>query len=88
MEDIKKIIGMNLKYIRYQSGLSQEKFYEQYDLNPKYLACIERREINISVNFLFALAKTFDISVGELVTFDEQKIISKKRVDEKKKQTT
>lgn len=88
MEDIKKIIGMNLKYIRYQSGLSQEKFYEQYDLNPKYLACIERGEINISVNFLFALAKTFDISVGELVTFDEQKIISKKRVDEKKKQTT
>lgn len=78
MEDIKKIIGMNLKYIRYQSGLSQEKFYEQYDLNPKYLACIERGEINISVNFLFALAKTFDISVGELVTFDEQKIISKK----------
>lgn len=88
MEDIKKIIGMNLKYIRYQSGLSQEKFYEQYDLNPKYLACIERGEINISVNFLFALAKTFDILVGELVTFDEQKIISKKRVDEKKKQTT
>lgn len=87
MEDIKKIIGMNLKYIRYQSGLSQEKFYDQFELNPKYLACVERGEINISVEFLFAKAKIFHISVSELVTFDKRKVISKKRIDEKEKQT-
>lgn len=86
MEDIKKIIGTNLKYIRYQSGLSQEKFYEQYDLNPKYLACIERGEINISVEFLYELSKTLNASISDLVSFDERKIISKKRIDEKKKQ--
>ena len=44
MEDIKKIIGINLRYIRYQSGLSQEKFYTKFNMNPKYLACIERGE--------------------------------------------
>lgn len=39
---LSKIIGNNLKFLRYQTGLSQEKFYEKYNLNPKYMACIER----------------------------------------------
>lgn len=44
---LNKIIGTNLKSLRYKSGLSQEKFYEKYNLNPKYLACIERGKVNI-----------------------------------------
>ena len=42
MQDIKKTIGNNLRYIRFQKGLSQEKFYEQFNLNPKYLASLFR----------------------------------------------
>ena len=83
-QDIKKIIGNNLKYIRYQSGLSQEKFYEQYHLSTKYFASIERGEINIGVELLSALAKVLNVSVAELVTYDEHKIIKKKRIDQKK----
>ena len=52
MSDIKKVIGNNLRYIRYQSGLSQEKFYEKYHLSVKYLSSIERGEINIGVELL------------------------------------
>lgn len=84
MKDIKKIIGINLKYIRYQSGLSQEKFYEQYHLNPKYLASIERGEINVSIEYLYELANTLKTPITELVLEDESKIIDKKRIDEKK----
>ncbi len=84
--DIKKIIGNNLRYIRYQTGLSQEKFYSQYNLNPKYAACVERGEINISVEYLFNLSKNFNVSMSELVTYNEKKIIRKKRVDEIEKQ--
>jgi len=83
MKDIKKIIGTNLKYIRFQSGLSQEKFYESYGLSWKYYASIERGEINIGVELLQAISETFHVSLPELVTFDKSKIISKKRIDEK-----
>ena len=81
---LNKIIGINLKYIRFKSGLSQEKFYEKYNLNPKYLSCIERGEINISVNFLQNLANILDISVFDLIEYNENKLIDMKRIDSKK----
>jgi len=84
MNDIKKIIGNNLRYIRYQSGLSQEKFYEQYHLSTKYLASIERGEINIGVELLDALAKTLKTTAADLVTYNPQKIVTKKRIDQKR----
>ena len=85
MQDIKKIIGTNLKYIRYQSGLSQEKFYEKYGLSCKYLSAIERGEVNIGVEMLQAMSRTFHVSMAEFVTYDESKIITKKRIDQKEK---
>ncbi len=80
---LSKIIGNNLKYLRYQSGLSQEKFYEQYNLNAKYMSCIERGEINISVDFLQKIAKILNIEIEYLTNFDKNKIITYKRVDSK-----
>ena len=81
--DIKKVIGNNIKYIRYQSGLSQEKFYEKYHLSTKYLACIERGEINIGVELLEALAKCFKTTPSYLVEEHPSLIVSKKRIDQK-----
>lgn len=82
---LSKIIGNNLKYLRYQTGLSQEKFYEKYNLNPKYMACIERGEINLSVDFLQKLAKTLNVKIDYLINFDNKKIIKYKRIDSKTK---
>ena len=82
--ELKKIIGSNLKYIRYKSGLSQEKFYEMYHMNPKYLASIERGEINITVNFLQNLANTLDVNIYDLLEYNNKKIITSKRIDSKK----
>ena len=80
---LSKIIGNNLKYLRYQSGLSQEKFYEQYNLNAKYMSFIERGEINISVDFLQKIANILNIEIEYLTNFDKNKIITYKRVDSK-----
>lgn len=85
MQDIKKTIGNNLRYIRYQKNMSQEKFYEEYGLNPKYLASVERGEINIGVEFLANLAKALKVPITELILEDKQKKVFKKRVDEKMK---
>ena len=81
---LSKIVGINLKYIRFKSGMSQEKFYELYNLNPKYLACIERGEVNISVNFLQKLANILDIDVNDLINYNKEKIVDIKRIDSKK----
>ncbi len=85
MKDIKEIIGINLKYIRFKSGLSQEKFYESYGLSSKYFSSIERGEVNIGVELLQAMSRTFHVSMTEFVTFDEGKVIDKKRIDEREK---
>lgn len=80
---LNEIVGMNLKYLRYQSGLSQEKFYEKFNLDPKYLASIERGEINISVNYLQKLAKILGIDYIHLLDDNTSKIILNKRIDSK-----
>ena len=81
----KEIIGRNLKFYRYKSGLSQEAFYAKHNLSPKYLACVERGEINITIDFLDKLAKHLNINVQDLLNNDESRIINLKRIDSKEK---
>lgn len=83
MNTIQKTIGKNLKYYRYQSGLSQEKFYEQFGLNTKYLASIERGEVNVTVEFLDNLAKLLKIDIREFFDPSPKRYINKKRIDER-----
>ena len=83
--NLKEVVGMNLKYYRYQTGLSQEKFYTNLELNPKYMACIERGEENITIDHIEEIAFRLGISTYELITYNESHIILKKRIDEKVK---
>ncbi len=82
---IQKIVGNNLKYYRYKSKLSQEKFYGQFGLNYRYLASVERGEVNVSVEFLDNLAKILKIDIREFFNPDEKRFIEKKRIDAKEK---
>ena len=84
MDDIKKIIGRNLKYFRYESRLCQEKFYGEYKLNPKYMACVERGEINVSIEFLNNLAELLEKDICDFFNTDPAHIIKEKRIDSKK----
>ncbi len=83
--NLKEIVGINLRYYRYQTGLSQEKFYTKLGLNYKYMACIERGKENLTLEHIEEIASFLGISTYELVTFDESHIIHKRRVDEKEK---
>ena len=82
---LKYIIGMNLKYYRYKMGLSQEKFYSQFGLNPKYLAGVERGEENITIERIEELARLIGVRTEDLINYNENHIIKKKRIDEKEK---
>lgn len=82
---LKKTVGINLKYYRYKSGLSQEKFYTLFNLNSKYLAGVERGEVNITFDYVEELAKRLGITTNDLILYNEEHIIKKKRIDEKNK---
>ena len=83
--NLRNIIGNNLKYYRYQQGKSQEKFYTELGLNFEYYADVERGRKNISVDYIELLASKLNISSADLVTLDNTKIITKKRIDAKDK---
>ncbi len=82
---LKEIIGMNLKYYRYLSGKSQEAFYSELHLNPKYLASVERGDENISLDYIEELAGKLNVEVNDLIRFNPKHLVVKKRIDEKKK---
>lgn len=48
-ENINKIIGKNIRYIRKSNKLSQEKFAEQLELSPQFVSDIERGIEGISL---------------------------------------
>ena len=79
----KELVGRNLKYLRYKSGLSQEDFYTSHNLSFKYLAMVERGEINVTVDFLDRLAKKLKVNTSELLIDDNKRIVNKKRIDAK-----
>lgn len=81
--NLKQIVGMNLKYYRYKSGLSQEKFYTSFNLNPKYLANIERGEENITFDYVEELAEKIGVNPNDLIIYNEDHIVNKKRIDER-----
>ena len=82
---IQTIVGNNLKYFRYQSHLSQEKFYGQFGMNYRYLASVERGEINVSIEFLNHLAKVLNVDIREFFNPDQTRWKFKKRIDGKGK---
>lgn len=81
--EVEKLVGRNLKYIRYKSGLSQEKFYGNLGLNSKYLANVERGEINVTIVFLDKLSKILNVDIRDFFDPSEDKIVTKKRIDER-----
>lgn len=82
---IQKVVGNNLKYYRYKANLSQEKFYGQFGLNYRYLASVERGEVNVSIEFLDNLAKVLKINICDFFNTDPKRFDFKKRIDEKEK---
>ncbi len=86
----KDILAINLKFYRYLSHLSQEKFAEALETSLIYENQLEKGKRNPSLEMLDRIAISIskllgtDITSSELITYDKNKIISSKRIDEKK----
>lgn len=66
-EDIVKNFGERIRALRLQQGWSQELLAEKTGFHRTYIGMIERGERNLSLRNIETFAKTFEISVSELL---------------------
>ena len=63
-EEIQKKIGVRFRQLREATGLSQEKFANEYNLDRRQVSRIENGT-NLEINTLVAFIRPFDISIQE-----------------------
>lgn len=68
--DLIQILAANLKRIRIERGLSQEKLAEIVDLHRTYISGIERGMRNVSLRNIEKIAEALDVGVVDLLTDD------------------
>lgn len=60
-------LGSNIRQLRMQQGLSQEKLAERADLHRTYIGAIERGERNVSLDNIIAIAHALGVSASQLL---------------------
>lgn len=63
---LRQRIALNIKRLRSEKGLSQEKLAELADFHRTYISQLERCVTNISVDGLERIAQALDVDVLEL----------------------
>jgi transcriptional regulator with XRE-family HTH domain len=64
--DIKKKFGKQVKKLRLEVGLSQEKLAYEADLDRTYIPSIEKGERNVSITVVEILAKALKVKITDL----------------------
>ena len=67
-KDIRKIIGDNVRFLRLQLKLSQEKLAFRTGLHRTYIGGIERGERNPTILTIAKIAKALDVNPQELIS--------------------
>lgn len=81
----KDILAINLKYYRYKLNLSQEKFAEKLNSTLSYINQLEMGRRKPTLELLDKFADNLGITSADLITYDKNRIIESKRIDEIKK---
>lgn len=62
-------LGKNIKRIRKNKNLTQEKLAEMVKVTPKYIQYIESAKRSPSLKSLYKIAKSLDVKVKDLMPF-------------------
>ena len=65
--DIRQRLAANLKRLRQERGLSQEKFAFEVDIHRTYISDLERGARNPTITLIEKLSKYLRVSAGELL---------------------
>lgn len=61
------LFATNMRRIRREKNLTQEKVAEAADLHPNYIGSVERGERNISICNIARIADALGVGMGDLV---------------------
>jgi transcriptional regulator with XRE-family HTH domain len=67
MEDVRKIVGRNVRRLREEAGLSQEKLALEAELDRTYVSGVERGVRNPTVTVVARIAKALKIEPDKLL---------------------
>ncbi|CUX10308.1 MULTISPECIES: helix-turn-helix domain-containing protein [Agrobacterium] len=76
--DVRKTIGWNLRRLRVDKGLSQERLALEAGIDRSYVGRVERGMENVTVSTLEAISLTLDVHVSELFAAVDDKLASPK----------
>ena len=71
MSEINERVGLNIRTLREERGLSQERLAELADLHRAYIGQIERGEKNIGLQNLEKIAKALRVGIKDLMPFGD-----------------
>lgn len=72
MEDIKRLVGEQVRNLRKKKGLTQEGLGWEADLHYTYIGAVERGEKNCSLDTLNKIARALDVGIHELLTISSK----------------
>ena len=78
MDSLISQFGQRIRQLRSARGLSQEQLAEKTGFHRTYIGMIERGERNLSLANIGVFAKFFEMSVSDLMDFDQEKITAKR----------
>ena len=81
-QNIRKVLGVNVKYYRFLIGYTQEQLAEKCELSPRYISNIENFKGNIPIDTLENIAKYLKIEPYLLIK-EQGHHTSQKRVNMK-----
>ena len=61
--------GNKVRSLRMEKKLTIEQFANEHNLNVTQLSRIERGEFNVTISYIFLLAKLLDVKPSELLDF-------------------
>lgn len=67
MEDVRKTVGRNVRRLREEAGLSQEKLAMEADLDRTYVSGVERGVRNPTVTVVARIAKALKTEPEKLL---------------------
>ena len=77
-QNIRKVLGDNVKYYRFLIGYTQEQLAEKCELSPRYISDIENYNGNISIDTLSKIANILKIESYLLIKQQEHPTLPKR----------
>ena len=65
--DARRIIGWNLRRLRVEKGLSQERLALEAQVDRSYVGRVERGSENVTITFLEIIARVLEVPIATLL---------------------